>query len=185
MHMSWSWSGMVTVAVQWMPRRLRTWLFDSFAVVPGGLGVLVRVGIARSLAAAMGERVHIGRFCTILGWETLRVGERVSLHEYCYLQALGGIEIGDDVSIAHGCSLVSFEHGYALHGIPIRDQPLILAPIRIESDAWLGCGVRILAGVVLGPRTIVAAGAVVTGSNSGNEVLAGIPARTMKQIGPP
>lgn len=180
-----SWSGFVTVSVRWLPRRLRAWLFDCCATIPGTLGVTLRLGIARSLAAVMGERVHIGRFCTILRWEGLKVGERVSLHEYCYLQALGGIEIGNDVSIAHGCSLVSFEHSYTNTETPIRDQPLALAPIRLGSDIWLGSGVRVLAGVELGDRTVVAAGAVVTRSSSGGELLGGIPARPIKVIGKP
>lgn len=177
-----SWSRLVAGSVRWLPRRVRAWLFDCCAAVPGTIGVLLRVGIARSLAARMGDRVHIGRFCTILGWENLKVGERVSLHEYCYLQALGGIEIGDDVSVAHGCSLVSFDHGYSDAATPIRDQELVLGAIRLDRDIWLGCGVRVLAGVELGPRTVAAAGAVITRGSGGGELLAGVPAKPIKRL---
>jgi acetyltransferase-like isoleucine patch superfamily enzyme len=175
-------SGILTMMVKLLPKRLRAWLFDYCASVPGTPGTFLRYCLARSLATAIGEKVHIGRFCTIIAWDGLRIGDRVSLHEHCYVHALGGVNIGNDVSIAHDCSLISFEHGFSDPNKVIRDQPLVLAPVWLESDIWLGCGVRVLAGVRLGQRTVVAAGSVVTKSNDGNVVLAGIPARPIKML---
>lgn len=167
-----------------MPFALRSWLFDALAGWPGDLGIVLRVMVAKTLAASMGSDVHIGRYCTIREWRNLRIGDRVSLHEYCFVNALGGIIVCDDVSIAHSTSLVSFEHDYRQPGVPIREQPLLPGPIKIGPDAWVGAGVRVLAGVTIGTRTIVAAGAVVTRSHDGGSILAGVPAAPIKSLGP-
>lgn len=165
-----------------MPFAFRSWLFDALAGVPGDLGIILRAMFAKTLAASMGSDVHIGRYCTVREWRNLRIGNRVSIHEYCFLHAQGGIVIHDDVSIAHATSLVSFEHDYRQPGVPIREQRLIPGAIEIGPDAWLGAGVRVLAGVSIGARTIVAAGAVMTHSHDGGAILAGVPAAAIKPL---
>ena len=49
--------------------------------------------------------------------------------------------------------------------------------ITIEEDVWIGAGVRVLDGVVLGRGCVVAAGAVVTKSVSARTVVGGVPAK--------
>lgn len=56
-------------------------------------------------------------------------------------------------------------------------------PIKIGDYSWIGFGARVMAGVELGPRTIVASNAVVTKSfPEGNCVLAGVPAKKIKDL---
>ncbi|EOJ3081127.1 DapH/DapD/GlmU-related protein, partial [Acinetobacter baumannii] len=53
----------------------------------------------------------------------------------------------------------------------------------IGDKCWIGMNSVILPGVVLGNGTIVAAGAVVTKSfKQGNIVIAGVPAKIIKEI---
>ena len=55
------------------------------------------------------------------------------------------------------------------------------APIIIGGYSWIGMNRIVTAGVTLGPRTIVAAGAVVTKSfPEGYCILAGVPAKVVK-----
>ena len=56
------------------------------------------------------------------------------------------------------------------------------APIKIGDNFWAGGGVTILPGVTLGDNVVVGAGAVVTKSFGDNVVLAGNPAKIIKEI---
>lgn len=66
--------------------------------------------------------------------------------------------------------------------MPITPQPLISkGPIIIDDDCWLGFGSEILSGVHIGKHSIVAARAVVTKDVSPYTIVAGNPAKIVKQ----
>ncbi|MDE5634180.1 MAG: transferase [Muribaculaceae bacterium] len=56
------------------------------------------------------------------------------------------------------------------------------APVVIRRNAWIGAGAIILPGVTVGENAIVAAGAVVTKDVADNTVVAGIPAKYIRDI---
>ena len=55
-------------------------------------------------------------------------------------------------------------------------------PVTIGDDVWIGGNCVILPGVTIGNNVIVAAGAVVTKDVPGNCVVAGVPARIVKNL---
>lgn len=102
-----------------------------------------------------------------------RVGHRSG----CYIQGRGKIFVGDYVEIAPNCVVVSGNHGLHDHTKVERKETII------GDYCWLASSCNILAGVVLGPRTIVGAGSVVTKSfPEGFCVIAGNPARLIKKL---
>jgi acetyltransferase-like isoleucine patch superfamily enzyme len=129
-----------------------------------------------------GDNVFVGRSVEIKHWEKLTIGSNVSIHKQCYLDAVGGIHIDNDVSIAHQTSMISFEHTWEEASLPIRDNPVSAAKITIHSDVWVGCGCRILAGVEIFSRAVVAAGAVVTKNVLPHSIVGGVPAKPIKTI---
>jgi acetyltransferase-like isoleucine patch superfamily enzyme len=157
-------------------------MWDWFKGCPGSLGLGIRYVLAKRLAASVGDNVYLGEQLTVRGWDKIRIGSNVSLHCGCYLDGAGGITIGDEVSVAHATSILSFEHTWSDPSKSIRDNDLEFKPVVIERDVWVGCGVRILAGVHLGSRTVVAAGAVVNRSHPGGYILAGVPAKAVRSI---
>ena len=52
--------------------------------------------------------------------------------------------------------------------------------IRIEDDVWIGCGAQIMSGVTIGTGAVVGAGAVVCHDVPCYAVVAGVPARIIK-----
>jgi acetyltransferase-like isoleucine patch superfamily enzyme len=119
----------------------------------------------------------------IAGVENLRLGRNVSMHYWSYFSAEGGLTIGNDVAIGHSSSILTTEHDFSDAARPIKEQPLIYRPVTIGDDVWIGSNVTILAGVSIGPRSVIAAGAVVKQSFSeGRVIIGGVPARVLKTI---
>lgn len=95
----------------------------------------------------------------------------------CYLQGAGTIKFGDYVQLAPNIGVLSANHDL------YNQTKYNVAPIVIGDYSWIGMNSVITAGVTLGTRTIVAAGAVVTKSfPEGFVVLAGVPAKPVKYL---
>ena len=146
------------------------------------MAVLLRYLCLKVLAKNVGKNVCVMDHVYIQHWENLEIGDNVSIHEQCNINAFGGVRIGDNVSIAHATSIVSFNHTWEDKTTPIKYNPSKPLPVTIGSDVWIGCGVRILGGVTIGNRVVIAAGAVVTRDCEPNTVYAGVPARLVKRI---
>jgi len=96
----------------------------------------------------------------------------------CTFLALGGITIEDDVFIGPQCVLATEYHPEN----PETRHSLLTKPIVVKRNAWLGANVTVLAGVTIGENAIVAAGSVVTKDVPDNMVVAGSPARVVREI---
>jgi acetyltransferase-like isoleucine patch superfamily enzyme len=57
--------------------------------------------------------------------------------------------------------------------------------VTIEDDAWIGSGAVILPGVRIGRGAVVGANSVVTEDVPPLTVVAGLPARPIRQLPPP
>jgi len=109
----------------------------------------------------------------------IRLGTRCSVNPYSVLYGHGGLSIGDNVRIAAHCVIIPANHGTALDGGPIADQPMNRRGIHIGNDVWLGAGVRVLDGAVINDGCVVAAGAVVRGELESRGIYGGVPARLL------
>lgn len=96
----------------------------------------------------------------------------------CTLLALGGITIGDGAFIGPHCVLATEYHPEE----PARRHQLLTKPIVIGQNAWLGANVTVLAGVTIGDNAIIAAGSIVTKDVPPDAVVAGAPARFIREI---
>lgn len=102
---------------------------------------------------------------------------RIAQRGGCYIQGLGKLFLGDYVNVAQNCIIVSANHDIYDHSREIPKETII------GDYCWIASNACIMAGVVLGPRTIVAAGAVVTKSYpDGFCILGGNPAKVVKSL---
>lgn len=168
--------------VAYLPRSFRKWSLCVFRNTGGNAGVFIRYLLIKHLAKHCGDNVNIKQYVILENIDKISFGNNVSIHSFCYLDGKGGIEIGNDVSIAHGSSVLSMNHTWNSYDIPIKYNPVNLQKVMIDENVWIGCGCRILAGVHIGNRSVVAAGAVVTKNVESHEVVGGIPARHIKSI---
>jgi len=172
----------VVTILRLLPRKMRVIFWDFTNSLPGILGIGLRYCILKSLCKQCGKNVFIGVNVAISGFHELEIGNNVSIHRECYLEAEGGVTIGSDVSIAHQTSILSTNHSWENESLPIKYNKIKPAKVVIKDDVWIGCGVRVLAGVSIHERSIIAAGAIVTRDVQTRTIVGGNPARVIKSI---
>lgn len=117
-------------------------------------------------------------FYTDYGKNT-RVGKNVFINAGCKFQDQGGITVKDGALIGHNAVLATINHD----SDPAKRGNMIILPITIGKNAWIGANATILAGVSVGDGAIVAAGAVATKDVPDNTVVGGVPAKVIRKIG--
>ena len=141
----------------------------------------------RGLALSAGSRLGRSGIVTTTSHLSLMgagvsIGERSGVGDFFHIGASGGVSIGKDVIIGPYLLVHSQEHNYTDSAVPIRLQGTTQAEVVVGDNCWIGSRVTLLAGTKLGPRTVVAAGAVVMGEHPGGQILAGIPAKSIRLI---
>jgi acetyltransferase-like isoleucine patch superfamily enzyme len=119
---------------------------------------------------------------------TLQVGDDCSIGYQTELIVGTSIQIGNHVRIASRVSLNGYD-GHPLDPLArARDEPPgpeRSGPIAVLDYAWIGSGVTILKGVTVGRGAIVASRAVVTRDVPELALVAGNPARVVRNLAPP
>lgn len=165
------------------PQKAQRILFEHYRMTKGLKGLLLRYALLKTLAVSCGSNVSIHPGVYILSPERLSIGENVSIHPMCYIDATGGMDVGSDVSIAHGVTVMSTSHSYEIIDVPIKDQVVVTEATRICDNVWIGAKATILSGIKIGMGSVVAAGAVVTKDVTTKTIVAGVPARIIKERG--
>lgn len=110
------------------------------------------------------------------------IGDKTWVGKNCSIASIDKVEIGKNVLFAGYVHITDHSHGYEDIAKPIAPQKLISkGPVIIEDDCWLGFSCEILSGVHIGKHSIVAARAVVTKDVPPYSIVAGNPARIVKQ----
>jgi acetyltransferase-like isoleucine patch superfamily enzyme len=137
----------------------------------------------------MGNKVTIGSFALIrptnyyggeLG-EGLTVGDNSNIGPYCYIGCSGYVSIGNNVMISPRVSIYAENHNTDRTDIPMKDQGVKRSEVTIADDCWIASHSVILSGVTIGCGSVVAAGSVVTKNVPPFSIVAGVPAKVIKQ----
>ena len=103
---------------------------------------------------------------------------RIGLHN----TIIGPVEIGSHVNLAQGITVTALNHNFDDNQKRIDEQGVSTIPVTIEDDVWIGANAVILPGVTIGNHCVVAAGAVVTKDVPPHSLVAGVPAKVIKNI---
>lgn len=136
----------------------------------------------------LGNRVTIGKYAIIRPGnlyggepgEGLVVGDHSNIGPYCYIGCSGHISIGNNVMISPRVSIYAENHVFDNTDTPIKSQGVKKENVVIEDDCWIASNSILLAGVTIGKGSVVAAGSVVTQDVPPYSVVAGVPARVIK-----
>ena len=103
---------------------------------------------------------------------------RIGLHN----TIIGPVTIGSHVNLAQGITITALNHNFSDAEKRIDEQGVNTTPVVIEDDIWIGANAVILPGVTIGQHSVVAAGAIVTKDVPPHSLVAGVPAKVIRQI---
>ncbi|WP_298456845.1 DapH/DapD/GlmU-related protein [uncultured Cellulomonas sp.] len=125
--------------------------------------------------------------CTVaagvwIGSRTVTIGRGAYVNRGVMLDGSAPIRIGARVYIGFQATIITSSHD--IGGPERRAGAAAPLPVVIGDGAWIGAAARILPGVTIGAGAVVAAGAVVTKDVAAHTVVAGVPATTVRELGP-
>jgi len=112
----------------------------------------------------------------------IRIGRDSLIGEYTVIRGQGGVEIGDRVYTSPFTQIIAVNHVFTDPERPFIEQGITAEGIVIEDDVWLGAAAVVTDGVRVGKGAVVAAGAVVTKDVPPHTVVAGVPAKAIREI---
>ena len=103
---------------------------------------------------------------------------RIGLHN----TIIGPVTIGSHVNLAQGITVTALNHNFEAPERRIDEQGVSTQQVTIGDDIWIGANAVVLPGVTVGNHCVIAAGAVVTKDVPPHSLVAGVPAKIIKQI---
>jgi len=145
------------------------------------LGERVRIFSFTNLyGCQIGDDVKIGAFVEIQ--KGAKVGNRCKISSHSFL--CEGVTLEEEVFIGHGVTFINDRYPRATNGEGglQSEADWECVPTIIKRGASVGSGVTILCGVTIGEGAIVGAGSVVTKDVPDGAIVAGNPARVLRQV---
>ena len=172
---------------------LSEFLTNGFAVLRGAVkrfhfdkcGRLLRVErgvriLKKNCRITIGDRVLLHRGCKLSVWGTdgkaeLHIGANTYIGDRTEIHAGKCVRIGDGCNISWNCTIIDRDYH------KLNSDTEVMKPVSIGNNVWICQGATILKGVTLGDGCVVGAGAVVTKDVPPRCVVAGNPAKILKE----
>lgn len=152
---------LVRIALEFLPHPVRFWIFKLIFARLGAQSMIdYQTYFRYPWRMRIGRGVWINRGCEFYG--AMRA-------------ANGVITVGDHCAFGPRVRVLTATHDYRR-----LDLPDEAASVTIGDHVWVGAGATILPGVTIGSGAVVAAGSVVTRDVAPFTIVAGNPARFIK-----
>lgn len=154
-------------------------LFGKYNKIPAGKP-RKRDKLIKKLFGKTGENIKVETpfFCDY--GVNIEVGENFFANYGCIILDVNKVKIGKNCMLAPSVGIYSATH-------PVRAEERyngveLGLPVTIGDNCWIGAGAIICPGVTIGNNAVVGAGSVVTKSFGDNVVLAGNPAKVIRNL---
>ena len=143
------------------------------------LGRGVRFDLAPGALLSLGADCRIGDGCRfhVGAGAAVAIGAGARLGERCVVAAHERVEIGPGARLEDEVVLIDFDHDVGDVERPVREQPLLTAPVVIGARAVVGTAAGVLRGVTVGEGARVGVRAVVSHDVPPGARAEGTPAR--------
>ncbi len=149
-------------------------------VVLGSNVRIMQPDLVNLYGCTIGDETKIGAFVEIQ--KNVRVGRRCKISSHSFI--CEGVQIEDRVFIGHGVVFINdrYPRATAKDGAPQTEADWDVVGTTVHEGASIGSGAVVMCGVDIGRNAIIGAGAVVTRDVPDNVVVAGCPARIMREV---
>lgn len=176
---------LITLPIYWLMLILTTIgdtdsTFQSFSqaisLIPGKFGIYIRAAFYRLACPGTSDEISVG-FLTLLSHKNTTIEKGVYIGPQCNI---GKCTIGKNTLLGSGVHILSGnrQHEFSDLNSPIQEQGGHYEKIRIGEDCWLGNTALVMASI--GSHCIIAAGSIVTKTAENGSILAGNPARLIR-----
>ena len=144
------------------------------------LGVGVKIyEFVNLYGCKIGDNTKVGTFVEIQKGADIGKNCKISSHTF----VCEGVTIEEGVFIGHNVTFINdrYPRSTAEGGELQTEADWVCVPTLIKQGASIGSSTTLLCGITVGENAIVGAGSVVTKDVPANSVVAGNPARIMKQ----
>ncbi len=155
------WWGLLGPLFRWSPGPLNAW----------------RNFLLRTLGARIGRGVRIHPTVQVMFPWNVTIADHVIIGRDVKLYALATISIDHDVLVSQGVHLCAGSHDYREPHFPIAHRP-----IRIETGTWLAADAFVGPGVTVGAGAVIGARAVALRDVPTSSVVSGNPAQVVKNL---
>lgn len=156
------------------------------AVLPQQTFVRTRTALLRAAGVQMGSKSLVLGAIRITGigdpCRHLTIGDDTIITGPLHVDLAAPVHIGSHVRIGHDVSLLTINHQIGVRYL--RAGLSYFAPITIGDGVWIASRVTVLPGVTIGESAVVAAGSVVTRDVAPDTLVAGVPARVVRELEP-
>jgi maltose O-acetyltransferase len=143
-----------------------------------------RTALLRAAGVTIGKRSLVQGKMRLTGSENpgelLTIGDDTLVTGGLHVDLGAPVRIGNSVRIGHDVSLLTVNHEVGPSNL--RAGTSVSCPIVVEDGVWLASRCTVLPGVTIGAGAIVAAGAVVTRDVPPHALVAGVPARVVREL---
>jgi acetyltransferase-like isoleucine patch superfamily enzyme len=144
-------------------------------------GPNIRIGRCFTAIGEPMHQVEVGVWGRSQGEGRIQIGDCVLMSPGSRISASDEVVIGDGVMLANGVYITDSDW-HTIYDRTVRDERV--TPVHIGDNVWLGDHATVLKGVTIGENSVVAARAVVTRDVPANVVVAGNPAKVVKELDP-
>ena len=137
----------------------------------------------KKLGVSLKDGARLSAGVVIYGdYKNLILHRNSEINYGCFLLAKNKILVGENSTLAYKVTILTSANPNGPLNLLSRIYPKMTAPVIIGDNVWIGANSVILPGITVGRCSVVAAGAVVTKDVKPFTLVAGVPAKMIKEF---